>query len=117
MFINDIAAHRVQDATTHCGGTGVLIVGSPNVIIGNYGGGSGGWQTPPSPSDQRYEGGFEVFYEHTGRPAAGLRYRITTATGQVYEGVTNAHGRTISIDSDKDEDIELEVYYDEDELV
>ena len=34
VTINDIPAHRLGDQTTHCGGVGTLIVGSPNVIVG-----------------------------------------------------------------------------------
>jgi len=34
VYINNIPAHRLGDTTTHCGGVGTLIVGSPNVIVG-----------------------------------------------------------------------------------
>ena len=34
VYINNIPAHRVGDATTHCGGVGQLIGGSPTVIVG-----------------------------------------------------------------------------------
>lgn len=34
VTINDIPAHRLGDQTAHCGGSGTLIVGSPNVIVG-----------------------------------------------------------------------------------
>lgn len=34
VFINSMKAHRQGDADTHCGGTGQLIMGSPNVIVG-----------------------------------------------------------------------------------
>ncbi|MFT3698830.1 MAG: PAAR domain-containing protein [Kofleriaceae bacterium] len=34
VFINGRAAHRVGDATQHCGGRGFLVEGSPNVIVG-----------------------------------------------------------------------------------
>ena len=34
VFINSLKAHRQGDADTHGGGTGQLIVGSPNVIVG-----------------------------------------------------------------------------------
>lgn len=44
VFINNKAAHRMGDQTKHCGGTGQLIEGSPNVIVGgaSTGGGGGG---------------------------------------------------------------------------
>lgn len=34
VFINGKAAHRLDDKTTHCGGSGQTIVGSPTVITG-----------------------------------------------------------------------------------
>jgi hypothetical protein len=34
VFINSLKAHRQGDADTHCGGSGKLIIGSPNVIVG-----------------------------------------------------------------------------------
>jgi hypothetical protein len=40
VFINGKGAHRVGDATLHCGGRGQLIEGSPNVMIGDLGGGA-----------------------------------------------------------------------------
>ncbi len=35
VFINNKKAHRILDITTHCGGVGILIEGSPNVFIGD----------------------------------------------------------------------------------
>jgi uncharacterized Zn-binding protein involved in type VI secretion len=34
VFINGRKAHRLGDATQHCGGIGQLIEGSANVIVG-----------------------------------------------------------------------------------
>ena len=34
VFINSLQAHRTGDQTTHCGGSGTLIEGSPDVIVG-----------------------------------------------------------------------------------
>lgn len=34
VLINSMPAHRLGDADAHCGGSGKLIVGSPNVIVG-----------------------------------------------------------------------------------
>jgi len=42
VFINGKSAHRVGDQTRHCGGMGQLVEGSPNVIVGESGGASGG---------------------------------------------------------------------------
>lgn len=37
VFINGKAVHRLGDMTAHCGGTGKLITGSPDVIVGDWG--------------------------------------------------------------------------------
>ena len=44
VFINGKGAHRMGDQNYHCGGFGQLVEGSPNVIVGESGGGgsSGG---------------------------------------------------------------------------
>jgi len=34
VFMNNIKAHRLGDRDTHCGGSGQLIEGSNNVIVG-----------------------------------------------------------------------------------
>ncbi len=34
VYINGMAAHRLGDMTTHCGGVGTLISGSGNVNVG-----------------------------------------------------------------------------------
>jgi uncharacterized Zn-binding protein involved in type VI secretion len=35
VFINNKAAHRMGDSDTHCGGSGTMIEGSTNVIVGD----------------------------------------------------------------------------------
>jgi hypothetical protein len=35
VFVNGKAFHRLGDMTTHCGGVGKLVEGSPNVIVGD----------------------------------------------------------------------------------
>lgn len=113
VFINDIPAHRVQDSTIHCGGTGALVIGSPNVIIGNYGGptkfDSG---RPPLPSNTPYIGGFLLVYEGTDTPVVGRRYVIYREDGTSFEGVTNERGRTVVIETEKSEQIRVEVLED-----
>ena len=34
VIINGLGAHRVDDETTHCGGVGKMLTGSPDVIVG-----------------------------------------------------------------------------------
>ncbi len=42
VFINNKAAHRMNDAQRHCGGMGKLVEGSPNVMVEDSTGGGGG---------------------------------------------------------------------------
>jgi len=42
VFINNKGAHRMGDQNRHCGGMGTLVEGSPNVIVGETGGGGSG---------------------------------------------------------------------------
>jgi uncharacterized Zn-binding protein involved in type VI secretion len=35
VMINSLAAHRLNDMTQHCGGPGMLVQGSDNVIVGD----------------------------------------------------------------------------------
>lgn len=42
VLINGRKAHRLSDMVKHCGGIGRLIMGSPNVIVGDSGAGGGG---------------------------------------------------------------------------
>lgn len=53
VFINGKAAHRVGDATFHCGGMGKLIEGSDNVLVGDGGGAGAG--APPLPSLRAFD--------------------------------------------------------------
>lgn len=111
VFFNDIPAHRVRDATTHCGGGGVLINGSANVIIGDYGGGAG-----PSPTGSYqsnlppgFEGGFIVYFEGTDIPVVNRSYRIVRGDGSILEAKTNALGRTMVMESDHAETLRIQI--------
>lgn len=114
VFINDLPAHRVRDTTNHCGGVGVLITGSPNVVIGDYGGHAEASAlqatlTRTSP----FDGGFIVIDEESGEPVVGRRYRITFADGSVIEGRTNERGRTIVVDTESPEEIHIDIFEDD----
>jgi YD repeat-containing protein len=50
VFINGLPAVRLGDGTTHCGGSGKMIEGSPNVLIGGPSIGGGG-SLSPAPVD------------------------------------------------------------------
>ncbi|WP_143746595.1 PAAR domain-containing protein [Caballeronia catudaia] len=63
----------------------------------------------PSPAQSYDE--LIVLQDERGNPIAGLRYRITTEAGDIYEGVSNAKGETTRVSSNKPiyMDIELVV--------
>lgn len=91
VYLNDIAVARIGDPTTHCGGPGILISGSANVIIGNYSGSSGAWSSPRvTPSDSWIE--LELV-DDEGEPVADIRYRIELVDGSIREGRTSPEGR------------------------
>lgn len=109
VFINDIPVHRVGDSTTHCGGTGVLIVGSPNVIIGNMGGGAAVSYGSVAAA-QQFEAGFELRLDGSGDLAVGVPYRLTLPDGRVQEGVTNERGRTAVVETDSPGTVVIEIF-------
>jgi uncharacterized Zn-binding protein involved in type VI secretion len=64
VLINGVAAHRTGDATQQGGGTGQLVEGSPNVQIGDKGGGT----AAPVPHDRSLDVSVK---DAVGRPLAG----------------------------------------------
>jgi hypothetical protein len=107
VFINGKPAFRINDTSKHCGGTGQLIEGSADVIVGD--GGSGGTGSSDSSVDNgsggRSGGGgahaplaeehwIEIELHTTaGEPMAGARYRIAKPDGTIQEGTLDGSGR------------------------
>jgi len=73
VFFNGIPAHRLGDQTAHCGGSGTLIVGSDNVIVG------GAATAPaPAPSTASSEGAPALAHETgTGKGSSGFTPKKT----------------------------------------
>lgn len=82
VLINGRRVHRMGDATEHCGGSGVLIQGSPDVAIGDF----MGTQRPTTAWVH-----FRVLLP-SGRPASGLSCTVKTPDGAVHERETDADG-------------------------
>ena len=101
VLINDRKAHRLNDATQHCGGAGKLVEGSPDVIIGDGGGGA--------QQLGRYDQAFYLKYDDTGEPVANRRFRIIREDGSVIEGTTDDQGRTQTVESQQSERVRIEV--------
>lgn len=103
VFINGKKAHRKGDATQHCGGSGKLIEGSGDVIVGEK------WEgevpKPPPP----YEGAFILRDEITGAILKEVDYVIKTASGRFIKGKTDGAGKTRLVTSDKLEELVLEI--------
>jgi|JI6StandDraft_1071083.scaffolds.fasta_scaffold126286_3 uncharacterized Zn-binding protein involved in type VI secretion len=105
VLINGRPAHRLSDMTRHCGGTGMLIEGSPNVIVG--GGSCGGGSAPPPPPPQpapapppapTEKGKLQVkVVDDQGKPVLNEPYEVTLPDGSKRTGVTDAQGM-ISLD-------------------
>jgi uncharacterized Zn-binding protein involved in type VI secretion len=89
VYINGRAVHRRGDATKHCGGIGKLVAGSPDVFVGDSGGGPAG-----APTDPLYWSRFRVVDEHDGEPIPLLPYRIELTDGRVARGRTDSLGFT-----------------------
>lgn len=91
VFFNEIPVARIGDQTRHCGGMGVLISGSANVIIGNYSGAAGQWGSPKvAPSTSWIE--IELVDEED-EPVPDVQYRIELVDGSIREGRTSPEGR------------------------
>ena len=91
VFINGRPAHRIGDDTRHCGGSGSLVEGSGDVIvgggktrIGSPADGSGGGATPGAITF--------TLKDDAGLPLAGVRWRVRAPDGRVLEGRTDDAG-------------------------
>lgn len=98
VMINDRKLHRLGDRTVHCGGTGRLVDGSSNVIVGNA----------HDDNAVTYQGAFVLVNSVTGLPVRGQRYRIVRPNGASMSGVTSAQGRTVLVGTDAPEHLEVE---------
>jgi hypothetical protein len=118
VFINGRAAHRIGDRSRHCGGSGQLIEGSSNVVVGDAThaagrrrgstvGAEGGADVrgagPPASAhvgDAASAGTAEattsfvalVLVDQDGLPFGGVRYRVTAPDGTVHDGTLDDHG-------------------------
>lgn len=86
VLINNKAAFRRQDPTSHCGGSGMLMVGSPNVFVGNR---SGSAKTPPRKSISWIE--IELVDEED-TPVPCEEYELELPDGFVMSGYLNSKG-------------------------
>lgn len=79
--------------------------GSGTVIIGNSGGGA--TFTPIIPISFGFDEQF-ILLDPEGEPVADFAYKVTTASGKVFRGVTNELGNTQRIPTSIIEELHLE---------
>lgn len=90
VFFNDIAAHRLSDQTEHCGGRGVLVTGSPNVIIGDKCGVGGPPGRSPPPTVDKLAFCVETIH---GDPVPDLAFEAMLPDGTTVQGSTDSAGQ------------------------
>lgn len=92
VLINGLPAHRLGDDSTHCGGSGTLVTGSSNVLIG----GPKGTGTGTTASDDMELECLRVRirFADNDQPARDEPYDILNADGNVVRtGQTDEEGR------------------------
>lgn len=104
VLINGKKAHRKGDATKHCGGNGKLVVGSPDVIVGDY------VSSGVVLEIDLFEGAFEMVCEITGVVLSDVPYTIHCPdNGRGGKGRTNGSGITNLVVTDSAFTLELDV--------
>ncbi|WP_177241590.1 PAAR domain-containing protein [Stigmatella aurantiaca] len=102
VLINGRAAHRLGDSTQHCGGSGQLVEGSPDVIIGDE-------SQIMQIKNKLYDQGFILIDSRTGEPLANIHYKVFMDNSMIAEGKTDSSGRTTIVASDLPKSIRLEI--------
>ncbi len=107
VYINGRKAHRLGDVDAHCGGSGKMIEGSPNVIVGDQGGGGKAGNAKPEPTGCRFEGGFKLVCEITGVELDDVPYEIRSASGKKVSGRCLPGGLTQLLGTEAAEGLDL----------
>lgn len=122
VLINGRQAHRMGDQTRHCGGTGTMMEGSPNVVVGDLtraGRGPGASSSapipvpqaaPPPPADPEAEprppkqapAAWALVYAD-GAPVRGFRSQFQRAAQKEAALYPDGQGRNRVTDLDEDE--------------
>lgn len=64
---------------------------------------------PAPKKEEHFDQGFQLRYEDTGEPVANRAYKMTTSSGAVVRGRTDAAGRTVRVNSDSPETVTIEI--------
>lgn len=78
VLVNDRRPHRLGDLTDHCGGEGLLIEGSPNVLIGD-------WKVPTHGRARELH---VALFDYAGRLIPGVAFEVTGPV--TFSGTTQA---------------------------
>jgi hypothetical protein len=95
--VNGKAFHRLGDKTTHCGGEGQLVEGSPDVIVGG--------EAPPPPPATMVVGPTEhkldvVFRDRDGKIVANLPVVVVLPGGEQRKMTSDHEGRILVLGVD-----------------
>lgn len=100
MLINGRPAHRLGDPTTHCGGSGSLVTGSSNVLIGGPAGAKAADDLDDE--DERLCVRVQILYAETEKPVADEAYDLLDVEDNVVRsGRTDAEGRLEQVDLER----------------
>lgn len=97
-----------------CGKNRVIVGKNPGVFIEASGGSavaSGRTHDRASFPALQHDEQFTLRDMETRAPLANVHYRIRTASGAIFEGVTNADGKTIRVQTDNAELLTIEVLH------
>jgi len=97
-----------------CGKNRVIVGSRPGIFIETTQGSavaSSVSNSYASPLNRQHDEQFTLRDGETRRPLANVRYRIRTASGAISEGITNAEGKTIRVQTDGAESLTIEVLH------
>lgn len=106
VLINGRAAHRLGDLTKHCGGIGRSIEGSQNVYVGDSADSKESFIT--NGSKNSFDNGFILVIQGTKEPISNQKYKLTTSSGKILTGITDANGKTARLSARQAEVISVE---------
>lgn len=95
VLVDGDPAFRQTDPAQFCSATGALDEGSPDVLIGD--GGGGGAAAPGTRADEETDIAFVARFADTHEPVANVRYEITHASGEVSSGRTDGGGKSQTV--------------------
>lgn len=94
VLINGRPAHRLGDMVKHCGGTGRMVQGSPNVIVGDLSASNTRSLAAGVDREKLEDVGFFIHDEER-QPLCGIEATIVGPNGEKYPTTTDKEGRIL----------------------